>query len=439
MAFVVSVGCGPAGAPAEATVTYYQDVAPVLVEKCGGCHVSGGIGPFALDSYDAAAPMAGSIADSVAEGRMPPWGAEESEGCTPQVPWKEDARLTEEQKQTLAAWADQGAPEGDPAAAAALPMPPALDLEDPTMELYPSEAYTPEVGGDVFMCYSFDPELTDTKWLTGLQIVPGDLAVVHHVLVSIDSTGATAAERGWYSCSGGGLGGGDQLIGVWAPGGGPLLTPEGTGTPLDAGVRIVMQVHYHPAHDNFGPDSTGFTLRLQDTAPARTALVTLIGNAGSAADGLLPGDADSGQPVFKIPADTAGHVEAMDYVVPEGGPYALFQVATHMHYVGVDMLAEVEHAAPQGSEPATECLVQTPHWDFNWQRSYVYDAAIEDLPQVRGGDTIHLRCTYDNVLTNPGVQQALEDAGKTETSVVRLGETTLDEMCLIAVGVVLPE
>ena len=92
----------------------------------------------------------------------------------------------------------------------------------------------------------------------------------------------------------------------------------------------------------------------------------------------------------------------------------------------------------QDVAPETECLVQTPHWDFNWQRSYVYDAAIEDLPQIRGGDTIRLRCTYDNVLTNPGVQQALEDAGRTETRVVRLGETTLDEMCLIAAGLVLP-
>lgn len=411
----------------------------MLAAKCGGCHVSGGIGPFALDRFESAAPMAGAIADAVAAGRMPPWGAEESEGCTPRVPWKDDARVSEADKQLLAAWADQGAPEGDPTTATELPASPVLDLEDPTMELFPSESYTPTVGGDVFMCYSFDPGLTATKWLTGLQVVPGDLAVVHHVLVSIDSTGATADETGWYACSGGGLGGGDQLIGAWGPGGGPLLTPEGTGTPLVAGVRIVMQVHYHPANDNFGPDSTGFTLRLQDSAPARTALVTLIGNASSAAEGLLPGEGDGSAPVFKIPADTAGHVESMEFVVPEGGPYSLFQVGTHMHYVGVDMLAEVQHAAPQGDEPETECLVQTPHWDFNWQRTYVYDAEIDALPQIRGGDTIRLRCTYDNVLTNPGVLQALEDAGRSETSVVRLGETTLDEMCLLSAGLVLPQ
>lgn len=429
-------GCAsPAASP---TVTYYADVAPVLAARCGGCHVAGGIGPFALDTYDAASPMASAIADSVEAGRMPPWGAVETDACAPRVPWKDDARLTDAERQTLIDWAGQGAPEGDAASAAALPEAPELDLEDPNVELVPSESFQPDVGEDVFMCYSFDPGLTDTRWLTGLQVVPGELSVVHHVLVSVDSTGETADETGWYACSGGGLGGGQQLIGAWAPGGGPLRTPEGTGTPIEAGSRLVMQVHYHPARDSFGPDATGVRLRLEDVAPAREAVVTLIGNADSEASGLLPGENDPGRAVFKIPADTAGHVETMEFTVPQGGPYALFQVGTHMHYVGVDMLAEVVHAAPQGDEPETECLVQTPRWDFNWQRSYVYDAPIEALPQIRGGDTIRLRCTYDNVLSNPGVQQALSDAGETETHVVRLGETTLDEMCLIGAGLVLP-
>ena len=74
--------------------------------------------------------------------------------------------------------------------------------------------------------------------------------------------------------------------------------------------------------------------------------------------------------------------------------------------------------------------MQTPHWDFNWQRGYSYDAPLDEVPVLRGGDTLHLRCTYDNTLDNPGVRQALADAGLDAPQDVYLGETTLDEMCL---------
>jgi hypothetical protein len=56
--------------------------------------------------------------------------------------------------------------------------------------------------------------------------------------------------------------------------------------------------------------------------------------------------------------------------------------------------------------------------------------------KVRGSDTLHLECTYNNTLDNPGVQTALEDAGLTEPQDVSLGEETLDEMCLGIFGIV---
>ncbi len=432
--------CETASPASSSAPTYYQDVAPILAAKCVGCHVSGGIAPFPLDSYVAAGPMASPMVDAVTSGKMPPWGAEETDECTPPKAWKSDARLTDAEKQRLSDWADAGAPEGDAATAAALPTPPSLTLENPTAQIRPTSTFTPTAGTDVFMCYSFDPGFTQTEYLTGLQVVADETSVVHHVLVGIDSRGTTASDTGWYECSGGSLGGADQLIGAWAPGGSPLLTPDGTATQMDPGIRLVMQVHYHPAGaTSFGPDATGFDMVYSETPPTQQAIVSLIGNASTEADGLLPGDGDpSGRATFKIPKDTAGHVETMEFPIPAGGPYSIFRLGTHMHYVGVDELVTVKHKDPLPNEAETECLIQTPHWDFNWQRSYQYDAPIADLPQLREGDTLTLRCTYDNVLTNPGVQQLLADTGETATHVVRLGETTDDEMCLIGAGLVLP-
>jgi hypothetical protein len=50
---------------------------------------------------------------------------------------------------------------------------------------------------------------------------------------------------------------------------------------------------------------------------------------------------------------------------------------------------------------------------------------------MRGGDKLKVRCSYDNILTNPFVQRALADSGRRDVSDVVLGESTLDEMCLV--------
>lgn len=57
-----------------------------------------------------------------------------------------------------------------------------------------------------------------------------------------------------------------------------------------------------------------------------------------------------------------------------------------MHKVGVDMRVSVEDR-DTGVET---CLLQTPRWDYNWQRSYAYDTPITSAKRIRGGDRIHI-------------------------------------------------
>ena len=85
---------------------------------------------------------------------------------------------------------------------------------------------------------------------------------------------------------------------------------------------------------------------------------------------------------------------------------------------------------PGKAQPADECLLHTPYYDFSWQRGYVYDLPIEDLPIVRPGDRLNMRCTYNNSLENPAVSKALSESGISAPIEVVLGDETLDEMCL---------
>ena len=81
------------------------------------------------------------------------------------------------------------------------------------------------------------------------------------------------------------------------------------------------------------------------------------------------------------------------------------------------------------------CLVQTPAYDYNWQRIYEYDADVGDTFRVQAGDVVRVRCTYDNTLDNPSVVEALQEVGLDQPQDVQLGEGTLDEMCITGVGV----
>jgi hypothetical protein len=228
------------------------------------------------------------------------------------------------------------------------------------------------------------------------------------------------------------------VLGGWAPGAAPFELPEDIAIPVKAGSLLVMQVHYHPHGTASGTDATRLSLRLQTQKPKYLLENYLVGNAAepwSGGDGLLPGPNDDGKVEFRIPADTAGHIERMrftfDLPIPE---ISIYGAGTHLHRAGRDMKVELDREA--GGE--RECLVQTPRWDFNWQRLYSYDAAIEALPKLRSGDTIEIRCTYDNTLQNGALKSQLDEVGLSFPIEIGLGESTLDEMCVALLPVLYP-
>jgi hypothetical protein len=255
---------------------------------------------------------------------------------------------------------------------------------------------------------------------------------------------AKAGEAGSYPCFGGPNVSSTNLVLAWAPGVPPTTYGEGIGLKLPKGSGLIMQVHYHPAATE-RVDTTHFELSVLSTPPQYVMSMFLIGNA-SRAEGtvrLLPGAGDpEGGPAFLIPAGARGHVERMTFTVPEtirDAPTPRFKVHTvgsHMHWAGVDMKIDVTRAKPESGQPAQECLLQTPKYDFNWQRGYHYDAPFEELPDLGPGDTLHLSCTYDNSMGNPYVRRALVEKRMSAPVDIALGEETLDEMCLGAFGLV---
>jgi hypothetical protein len=109
---------------------------------------------------------------------------------------------------------------------------------------------------------------------------------------------------------------------------------------------------------------------------------------------------------------------------------SLLGVGSHMHWAGVDMKIEVERRNPVPGQPAKECLLGTPKYDFNWQRGYTFDEPLEKLPTIGAGDKVRFTCTYDNTLENNNIRRALAEKQQATPSDIHLGEQTTDEMCL---------
>lgn len=419
---------GDTGEPL-ARPNWHEDIAPLVHQRCVGCHRDAGIAPFALATYADASVFAPLMNDAVIAGDMPPWGALETDECQPAHTWLDDTRLSADEKQRFADWVSAGAPEGDPARAAPLPEPPSLELADPTELLQNPAPFV--VGGtqDSFVCVAIDPGVDRDVWITGVQVVPDRTEVVHHVLMYVDTQALSddlVDENSTFPCLGFVSFEGAQQIGTWVPGAVPTETPPDVGFPMPAGSRIVLAYHYHPTGGGDVTDQSSLALRWTEEAPALNGVMGLFGNG----DGLEPGPGDpGGEPTFQIPANVKGHTETMNVVIPDFlPPTQIFSLGTHMHYVGVDMRAWIER---DGQEI---CLIQTPRWDFNWQRNYTVDAPLGMMPVVQGGDVVRIRCKYDNTLDNPFLVRALAEQGLSEPKTVELGEESLDEMCLLLFG-----
>jgi mono/diheme cytochrome c family protein len=106
--FVVPSSNADGVTKSKATVTFNKDVAAILFKNCVQCHRPGEAAPMSLLSYKEALPRARSIREKVLSREMPPWRADPHVGQ-----FSNDPRLTQAEIDTITAWVDGGAREGE--------------------------------------------------------------------------------------------------------------------------------------------------------------------------------------------------------------------------------------------------------------------------------------------------------------------------------------
>jgi len=398
-------------AQANVTPTFSKDVAPILYRNCVTCHRPGEIAPMSLLTYEQSRPYARSIRERVQLGTMPPWHAEATPGT-----FVNERRLTAAEKEILAQWANNGAPQGDPKDMPPVPMfTEGWAIGKPDAVVTMAEPYNvPATGTIDYQYFAVPTNFAEDKWIQGLEIRPGVRSVVHHVLVFASEPGAAASPQPFIPANAGPRGPVAQqvgpavvaavrdrlqnansargpLIATTAPGTNAMVFQSGEALRIRAGSVLTLQVHYtatgKPEKDR---SSVGFIFAKEP--PKKEVRNSSFINVQL----VIPPGADNQRVDSQIEFTQDAHI------------VALFP---HTHLRGKSW--EYRLTYPDGRE---EVVLAVPRYDFNWQTYYEFAKAIA----VPKGSRLVAIAHYDNSANNkanpnPGVE-------------VRWGDQTWQEM-----------
>ncbi len=341
-------------------ISYVDEVAPILLNKCVDCHQPGGIGPFQMTSYEVIKGFAPMIRESIRVDRMPPYDVDRHVNL-----FQNDENLTEAETKTLVHWIEAGAPRGegeDPLLRGVTERPewplgkPDLVVEIPSYEI-------PASGVVDYQVPVVASPLKEGKWLAATTFKAGERQGVHHILAGWVPKMPEKGKGGfdW-----------DISMGGYAVGSESNLAPEGWGTYVPAGGAFNFQMHYTP----FGKavtDVSKIGFYFLDKAPELVKRQIVIAD-----------------PTITIKPNTSRHHERAYVQFPAA--VQIYASQPHAHYRGY--ASKLTAVLPDGTE---KVLLNMPKYDFNWQREYIY----KDLIELPAETKLVADYWYDNSDLNP--------------------------------------
>jgi hypothetical protein len=452
---------------------YYEHVQPILEKACLGCHMTGEIAPFSLETPEAAVKHAREIQLAVQAKRMPPWLPAPNS-----LRLLDDRRLSDQDIAILANWSWAGAPLGKKPATST-PRPTLAALKpDLTLDTGRDFATRSDLT-DEWRCFLVEPKLTRQRFMTAFNIRASNPGIVHHVgLFQVTASGITQAKnleakgdgRGGYPCLGsaGVESRGIGLIGFWLPGNGAVRFPENTGIRLEPSDGLVLQVHYNTLNGQ-GVDRTKAELvlaPLNNPPKQPMSLSAFISQPEIPCAGAypnLPSDSCNRDYAYdeqsKLENLTFGEQgrqlnagfrlgfilnqcggKLSDYIsgsdgvssasceqtliAPQNtaasGKRELRFLLPHMHFLASQYKLELLRNGK------SQTILEIPRWDFHWQNGYF----LAEPLVLQAGDKLRHTCTFDNRPEN----QPFVNGVQRKPQYVVWGERSFDEMCVSVYG-----
>jgi thiol-disulfide isomerase/thioredoxin len=452
------------------TVTYVDDIAPLLRRQCVECHRAGEIGPFSLTEYQEVLGWAEMIREVTEQNRMPPWHADSEVNAGAFIG---ERRLTKEEKRLIDAWVEQGMPQGK-ASEDRLAQEESVarlsglgktgwesrakefdsesratktDWESRAKE-FDSESRTTKTGSESrakefdsesratktgsesratktdsesrtkktgsesratgwyvntppdaeftmrqrpftvpaegtveYQYFVVDPGWKEDRWVRAAQVIPGQPAVVHHVIVF-----TRPPDHGEFH----GIG----WLGAYVPGQRNAPFPDGYARRVPAGSKLIFQLHYTP-NGSVQEDQSRLGVWFANESEIQKEVFTLVAI-----------DHD-----FEIPPGESNH-EVNLRMESFAGFDELLGVMPHMHLRGRSF--RLTSVMGKESRP----LLNVPRYDFNWQHFYQFR---QPLP-LAGVDRLEMKVRFDNSEDNP--------TNPDPTAFVYWGDQTWNEMAV---------
>ena len=355
----------------SASLTFSEDIAPILFENCVGCHHPNGIGPMPLLSYDDVRPYASRIQRKVAAREMPPWHLDKTIGIQE---YKNDISLSDFEIGQIVSWVDAGAPEGDPAN---LPMLPDLpdgstwqleELLGPPDFVMESPTLTVEANGqDRWMVQStpFEGVIDQPRYVRATELkgaYPLGVRVLHHGHVTL----------------------GSRPLGRQGIGKSGDVFPENTGMLIEPSGNLRWNLHYFPIDEEV------------PNAQAMTAVWLYP-------EGYVPEYTTNGEAIIQA-ADVSGW--GSDIAIPPHSvkvrqgthvlnrPALISSFRPHMHMRGREQ--SVQAIYPDGRR---EVLGRVDKYNHFWQIAYHYEDDV--APLLPRGTVLLITTIWDNTADNP--------------------------------------
>lgn len=338
------------------TPTTFDVVAPILARRCAGCHRAGGIGPFALESYSDVVERARTIAEAIADWRMPAWHASPD----PLVPLANSRELDATARAMLLGWLAAGCPRGTGEARIPSSFSGRFQMGEPDVMIEsPTETTIAADSGPMpYQLIEIPPAVTEKlfaeeRWLRAAEALPSDRSVVHHLQVfffrpgerlAVDNHGGIAATFGW------------------VPGEPSYAFPEGTAVRIPAHARMLWEVHYTPT-GKATRDRPSVGLQFAPGPPSKELFLKIMV--------ALPIEIPPGDPNYA--QERRGEFQR---------PARIHGVLPHMHFRGKSFQLLVDGLP----------VLSVPRYDFDWQTLYWFRRPID----VKAGAEIVAAGRWDN-------------------------------------------
>lgn len=397
LTFPVSTSAQSAPSP---DVTFTKDIAPILQRSCQKCHRPNALAPMSLIDYEEVRPWARAIKQRTGlrdkPGVMPPWFIEKDIGIQD---FKNDPSLSDEEIRKIAAWADSGAPQGDPAD---MPPPVAfIDVDDweigePDMIVSSPSVHVKGEAPDWWGAIGETPtglpedryvaaveykEVTEARAEGGRDTV-GGLFVFHHATMGVVDPAAEADDQeaarlgGWPVHEvGRNADVFDPRAGRLMPAGATLVFPNAHlhANGADTQARLDVGLKFHPRGYEPTLNEQGISWAIVDID-------------------LEAMDADQQLESF--------------FVVPEPMKMTIFE--PHLHAPGVRMCLEAIWGR-------TREMLNCAGYDHSWVRVYTYDD--HAAPLLPAGTILRLVGYFNNSPSNPNVPDPRNWSGDGQRSV----------------------